>query len=255
MLCHAYVINLALSPQRLAHARAELAKLGLALNRVDAFDGRQLAATDFAEYDAERALTYMGRALSPGELGCYLSHCRALETFLATDENIALVFEDDVRVSDATSSVLKSVLDWLAAHPALRWQAVNLGPNRRKFTTTLGRFGTHEIARGHYFPQLAHAILWNRTGARAFLDQAKPIFCPADTMIRHIMIRSNQGLAVYPPIAWTGAFDSDIAARSGSKRAQYGRLRSYGWRKQKRLWIDKALAMRNQILAPHGRRA
>ena len=37
----------------------------------------------------------MGRGLQPGEVGCYLSHKKAIEQFLSTDAPYAIVFEDD----------------------------------------------------------------------------------------------------------------------------------------------------------------
>ena len=41
------------------------------------------------------------KQMSPGELGCTLSHIKALENFLASDSSIGLILEDDVIGSDS----------------------------------------------------------------------------------------------------------------------------------------------------------
>lgn len=44
----------------------------------------------------QQAVAGKYKAMTPGELGCSLSHIEALKDFLASDQNLALIFEDDV---------------------------------------------------------------------------------------------------------------------------------------------------------------
>ena len=42
----------------------------------------------------------MGRSIQKGEVGCFLSHKKALEKFLTTEAKYAVVFEDDAVPND-----------------------------------------------------------------------------------------------------------------------------------------------------------
>ena len=72
-----FVINLAASPRRLDSARAELVAAQIDPIRVDAFDGREIDLAQFAAYDDDKARRFMGRSMTQGEVGCYVSHQRA----------------------------------------------------------------------------------------------------------------------------------------------------------------------------------
>ncbi|MCY4240282.1 MAG: hypothetical protein OXD36_00895 [Rhodobacter sp.] len=140
-----------------------------------------------------------------------------------------------------------AVIAWMRRNP--RWHAVNIGAHRRKITTPLAELDGRELVRAHYFPMLAHAIVWSRAGAEALLARRHPVFCPADNMYRHVLTRSDRGLALYPPAAEADTFDSEITARSGGPRGKRGRTALYNWRRQKRLWTEKLIALRHQRAA------
>ncbi|MEO0664903.1 MAG: glycosyltransferase family 25 protein [Pseudomonadota bacterium] len=236
-----WVINLASSPDRMAHAHAELSRAGLETRRIEAYDGRGKDLADFEGYDDARTRRFMGRSMSAGELGCYLSHIRALTAFLESPEDVALILEDDFQWTEGGPDAATTAMDWLAENS--HWHAINVGASKRKITSPLEDLSGRELVRAHYFPMLAHAMIWSRAGAEALLAVATPIFCPADNMYRHVLTRSDKGLALYPPAASAGAFDSDITARStGGSRSTQARSPFYGWRKQKRLWTEKLIA-------------
>lgn len=66
---------------------------------VEAVDGRLLSAQDYFRY-ASSALGNHGRILAPAEVGCSLSHVKALEQFLETGADRAVIVEDDVLGDD-----------------------------------------------------------------------------------------------------------------------------------------------------------
>ena len=245
-----WVINLADSPERMESAGAELERGGFAVARVDACDGRGQGVNGFDGYDDALARRFMGRSLSAGELGCHESHMRALTAFLDSGDDIALVLEDDFRFAEGGAEAAETVIAWMRQNP--RWHAVNIGAHRRKITTPLAELAGRELVRAHYFPMLAHAMVWSRPGAEALLGQRHPVFCPADNMYRHVLTRSGRGLALYPPAAEADAFDSEITARSGGLRGKRGRTALYNWRRQKRLWTEKLVALRHQRAARQG---
>jgi glycosyl transferase family 25 len=110
-----YVINLDRDAERLASIRDNLAKLGLGFERLPAVIGKEVPEweklVDLSAY-AWRNRLDMPRA---GEVGCYLSHLKAMETFLQTDAPWCVILEDDVEVLPTCADVLQSLAerdDW-----------------------------------------------------------------------------------------------------------------------------------------------
>lgn len=240
-----YVINLASSPDRMLHAQAELAAHEIEAVRVDGFDGREIDLTTFGLYDDKKARRFMGRSMSGGELGCYVGHQRALTAFLDSGDQMAIVFEDDITFADDAAKTLGPLLEWLGSRAD--WHCVNIGAKRLKITTPIAPIAGVDVVHAHYFPMLAHALVWNQAGAEAFLAASEPIYCPADNMMRQVLTRSDKGFATRRSLVSAGSFDSDIAARSGGKRSVYRRSTLYGLRKQQRLLQEKAMAFAHKI--------
>jgi glycosyl transferase family 25 len=92
-----YVINLDRDTERMASIRDNLTRLGLGFERLPAVMGK-----DVPEW--EKLV-----------VGCYLSHLKAMETFLKTDAPWCVILEDDVEVLPACADVLRSLAekdDW-----------------------------------------------------------------------------------------------------------------------------------------------
>lgn len=66
---------------------------------IEAIYGVDIKAEEFYKKTFNFSVKYK-RMMSPAELGCTLSHIKALEVFLKTDNNIALILEDDVIGND-----------------------------------------------------------------------------------------------------------------------------------------------------------
>ena len=63
--------------------------------RIEAVDGRKLTAKEYYEKTI-RFFIKNKKIMSPAELGCTLSHIKALESFLETGSDYALILEDDI---------------------------------------------------------------------------------------------------------------------------------------------------------------
>lgn len=97
------LINLKTSQDRLQEISETLTKLNINFERVEAIDGRLLSES------TKRRLTYpldhfdskvkFTRELTPGEIGCFLSHRECWKKLLASREKFALVMEDDIKIS------------------------------------------------------------------------------------------------------------------------------------------------------------
>jgi len=90
---HAYVINLARSPDRRAHITAQLAKAGLDYEIITAVDGRDLDLGDSATI----APSFVAEIVCPaGSAGAALSHLSVYKKIISDGVDKALVLEDDV---------------------------------------------------------------------------------------------------------------------------------------------------------------
>ena len=110
-----YVINLDRDAERMASIRANLDALGLPFERLPAVMGKDVPEweklVDLPAYGWRNRLN-MPRA---GEVGCYLSHLLAMETFLRTEAPWCVILEDDVEVLPACAVVLRTLAekdDW-----------------------------------------------------------------------------------------------------------------------------------------------
>ena len=174
-----YVINLDRSPARLAAVKASADAHGISFNRVVAVDGRVISAEDHPGIDVERFKRVNGRNLVPGEVGCYLSHIKALEAFLADGGEIGLICEDDIAFTDDTLPLMTA----LAATSG--WDIVKLFnfryrgfvPHRRLSDKwTLGR-----CLHGPAGSAVAYAVC--RAGAQRLLANAIPMTLPFDVAL------------------------------------------------------------------------
>ncbi len=98
------VINLKRSPERRAYMEHQLDACRIPFVLLEATDG---SVHTFDSHDST--------SLSGGELGCALSHRRALQAFLESSAPYALIMEDDIDISDRFSAVLSTILRMLDA--------------------------------------------------------------------------------------------------------------------------------------------
>lgn len=94
-----YVINLKDSVHRRETVLAELAKYPfLDVELVEAVDGRKSKPEDMKScFDSDKFISKYLRTPKGGEIGCTLSHMNCYRKLLKTDEEFALILEDDVR--------------------------------------------------------------------------------------------------------------------------------------------------------------
>lgn len=104
-----FVINLDRDVERMASLAGNLRSLGLGYVRISAVLGKEVPGweqlVDSGLYSA-RNRNPMPR---PGEVGCYLSHLKAMEAFLQTDAPWCVILEDDVEVRPECADVLAAL--------------------------------------------------------------------------------------------------------------------------------------------------
>lgn len=170
------VINLDRSPERLSGAANQLDRLGLSWQRLSASDGKLLSMHDPALIDVHAFRRKHGKEPLPGELGCYLSHVRAIEAFLQTHKQAVLILEDDVRLGPDLPGVLGELMAC-----ATQWDVVKLSGLHSGTPLYMRALkGSYRMAVGLSRYTGASCYLVNRYAAEAYVKDLLPMTLPYD---------------------------------------------------------------------------
>lgn len=174
----AFVINLDPAIDRWSFIQNSFAQSRVVLCRVPALDAK-LLTFPHRQFSEHRYRRWHGRTTNPRELACYLSHLKAIESFLESDEPHAIIAEDDLTLRPDFDAVLEALL-----RHAGDWNIVRL--------TGLGPGHPQRVARLHGPYSLcvnlgrlkgAGAYLIDRPAALALLSRLLPMWLPYDHAI------------------------------------------------------------------------
>mgnify|MGYP003592898463 CR=1 FL=1 len=254
------VINLDDSTERLQSVDEQLKQHGITYQRVPAFDGRKMRPCDCKLYNEKKAISYMGRSLLGGEIGCYLSHLNCAKKFLESKAAYALVLEDDVKINCNLKKITESILQWVENEKNQHWDLINIGAKELKISTELNEFSdgneAFKLHHAHYFPVRTTGLIWSRNGAKNFINRSKEIFAPVDNYFRYYFSKTNSGLAFSPPLVQTTGAESEIDSdKLIKKRRTIKRSHFYFYIKQKRLLLEKLGAVKNKLIFEKSRRS
>lgn len=174
-----FVINLDRSPQRLAEMRRRLGALGIPFTRFPALDGRGLDLEALPAYDGRRRRLLYGHDMTPGEMGCLLSHRGVYEHMVAQGIELAIVLEDDVHVA----ADFCAVVAFLSSLP-LRWDLIRFLDSQKieRKSRCLLEFGRYRLSRPATAAGGAHGYLLTREAARRLLLATRRNAVPIDTV-------------------------------------------------------------------------
>jgi glycosyl transferase family 25 len=165
-----YVINLDRDVERMASLAGSLQALALPFERISAVLGKEVPnweqLVDAALYASRNRLP-MPR---PGEVGCYLSHLKAMEEFLRTDAPWCVILEDDVEVLPSCLPVLAALGekdDW----DLVKLFCFHAGLPVRKRALTASHHLVVHLTRTT--SSAAYAV--NRRAAKTLLQSMRPI--------------------------------------------------------------------------------
>lgn len=173
-----YIINLDRAPERWKKSSNEFEQLGLEVVRVPAVDGRELTRP-YPYLAPWRYFFCYGRPITPQEVACFTSHLKALKTFLETDDEYALICEDDVTPSPQTLKIIDAAFEYADCWDLLRLNAYKptKGP---KFATL---FDDYALTCDVKTSSGAGAQLVNRRAAQLILSRITPIRAPYDVAL------------------------------------------------------------------------
>ena len=229
-----YVINLERSQERLARIAQHLSEHGISFEVITAVDGAALSTEQLAQYDHVRNQHDYYKPLSKGEIGCVLSHKKALKTFLACNADVLLLLEDDACLNEHIHRVIERVI----ATPS--WDTIKFysGKKAKKTLKKVNITATHSICYPHKVPNSMLAQLVTRQGAKKMLTMYENFYMPADVSLQPWWQSNLNVLVCQPNIATPFACDSEIdklSARKGVGYSTFKRLRQRAAFELKRL--------------------
>jgi len=221
------LINLDGSVERLRKATAQLDAEGLRFERLPAVDGRRLP-----EAERDRLAPWDRRAffkpLSPGEIGCYLSHLAALERIVKEGWPMALVLEDDFVLEPGFRAALAEVLSRTGQVADLtKLEGLRSGGE------VVARLPSGRVLKRNRRPPTRNvAHVWSLEGARKVLRSTGPFRRPFDVEIKHWWESGLEIAYASPPLIKDGDPDgtgSTIGVRQPGGVAIKLRKIRYRW--------------------------
>lgn len=192
MTIKTYVINLKDAVDRRQNVLAELSKLPfMNYELVEAVDGRSLSKEDAEHlFDRKRFSWRFGREAMPGEIGCTLSHRECYRKLLSSEEEFALILEDDVRFL-AKEKQVEELIGTIAGQMPSKPCIVTLTRHRFYYS-----WGEHLVGGEYSLCRVREAwgtcaYLVNRKAAAVLLKIRKPYFVADD-----YVLMNNKGIRV-----------------------------------------------------------
>ncbi|MFZ5723704.1 MAG: glycosyltransferase family 25 protein [Pseudomonadota bacterium] len=205
-----WVISLDPSSAMASGLARELTAAGVDFRFVPAVDGRK--GTPPLEgrehFDHRKALIRHGRILRDPELGCYLSHYRALQR--AWDEGLerVCILEDDVGLEENFPRVLAGLAGQPAEVEMVRLMALRV--RRRKVLTAVPDCPGHRLVRPERGWCGTQGYVINRAGMRKVLDAACRIYEPIDKFYDHFWEYGLRHYGVEPHVIYEHEHVSSI---------------------------------------------
>ena len=161
-----FVLNLERAVERRQSMLQHLSGLGIEAEILPAVEGARLPPSSLPAGTDPR--------LSPGEVGCYLSHVRFWEIVVERGLEHAIVLEDDVRCSPAMLQVVADIVALGLPLDAVRLSALN--PIRGQDITTLA--GGTKLVLPNKNPSGTQGYMVTLEGARRLLQRLAVPRCP-----------------------------------------------------------------------------
>jgi glycosyl transferase, family 25 len=221
------LINLDRSPERLANMNKRLAALPWPWERVPAIDGP--AQKDFPAQEVDEHLYRRrhGRDLPRGEIGCYLSHVRAMKQFLAGESSHLLLLEDDAVPGPDFGLVVQALLE----QPE-HWDLVKLSGFHSG-----GPLPVRPLVKGYRlavpFARQANtaALLMTRACARSLVHTLLPMSLPYDHALEQPWVHGQRlRIVTPPPCAAADDTGTTVAMHSTRKLRGLKRLPAHAFR-------------------------
>lgn len=237
-------INLAWAEERRCSIAEQAEQLGIDIQLVEAVAGKDLTPEQRACYDSSLTKRYYNYHLTDNEIACTLSHRKALETFLASDAQYAVVLEDDAILSPHFREGIHKL-----THHLHGWEVAKLNlPSRSTRHTRPISLPSGVGCSPHIEPVFSTRIgseavgfVYTRHAAQVLSEGLRRFYLPADSMIGQLILdKQIPTIALRPELVsqvhsgFLSTIESnDSAVRGAESRRnllQYLRHRLRAWR-------------------------
>jgi glycosyl transferase family 25 len=204
----AYLINLDRAKERLNFVMPAIVALRLPTERISAIDGKTLSRREIESVtDVESYKKFFKMQPEVGTIGCSLSHEKTWRRFLESDNEFAIIFEDDVQFHPAE---LREIIE-LAAEKKALWDIVNFETKHSGCPVKITELCNQKCL-VFYLTNVTHAgcYLINRRAARKLLDNFYPIKMPLDHYFTTTWELDLKFVGVEPRIVFQRFGDSQI---------------------------------------------
>jgi len=200
-----YVINLDRSKERWAKINDHLTGYGLLAQRISAVDAKALPFETLQKhYNSEMNRTDFFIGLKPAEIGCFLSHRKALKAFLNnSNKPFAIILEDDVEFVTHPQTLCEQWLEILNVNSPVMLKLFK----RRLISGKIEWSCVTTTERNSYLDKVVHAKLVplgtqgqvvNRAGAANLLTAFEKFSMPVDVAYQHWWHHGVKVLVVTP---------------------------------------------------------
>ena len=182
-----FCINLRSATERRAAVEEQARRLGIEVQFVEAVVGKELPAEVSAYDKRDRARTHT-YDLSPNEIACTLSHIKAMEAFLASGAEYAVIMEDDIIFEPKLKEGLHEL-----THHLKGWEAAKIyTADDAGRLYDLGDKGEHVHA---VFPRKimwgSVAWLYTRRAVEQLLPEMQPFSRSSDAQIGYVLLEKQ----------------------------------------------------------------
>jgi glycosyl transferase family 25 len=213
----AYLINLDRAADRLKFVTRSVEALDLPMERIAAVDGKTLSAEKI-ESVADLKIYQRLFKMSPevGTIGCALSHEKAWRKFLDSDNEFAIIFEDDVQFDpQELSAIIKSAIE-----KKTLWDILNFETKHGNCFVKISPLSSKRNI-VFYLTNATHAgcYLINRKAARRLLKKFYPIKMPLDHYFTTVWELDLIFAGVEPRMVFQTLGNSQIKISTPEKKA------------------------------------
>lgn len=207
----AYILHLERAVSRKANVQSLAARLPIESEVVAAVDGARLSRQEVDQaYARRRFEPRYPFALTPTEVGVFLSHRLAWRRIVDEALDFAFIFEDDAQIDPAPfAALIEFITDERSA-----WDYVLLPAKPIRNGAVVARRGELALLRPDAPPLRAIAQIVSLGAARRLLDRTLPFDRPVDTALQMTWVTGQPVLVASPSLV------HDVSRESGGSTVQ-----------------------------------
>jgi len=179
--------------ERWAHVESSFALTGVPFQRISGVIGRALQFP-IPEFDERLYRRRHGKLPNAGQVGCYMSHLLALDTFLESKQDFGIICEDDIRPVRNLHRIVQEATTYRDDWDILRLSGFHNGHPRRFVQLSDG----YSIAVN--FTRLCGtgAYMLNRQAAQVLRNSLDPMWLPIDHALDREWAYGLNAASIYP---------------------------------------------------------